>query len=186
MTDFEDRIAAWRSELSSALEDRPDVVEELEDHLRQELDTLTRDQGMQLARAVKDSSKEFFDLEIQDAKRYIRDKDGDRTRGTYLLEGDTKAAAERNANKLGGAMDEALRVGSILLGGSRGFDGMLKDMLGMVRGTDVGGTPLTDQQKTNLAGAAIAVASAAGLTQVDHLVPSKDGSKLFAVQGDPH
>lgn len=149
------------------------------------LETLTRDQAMQLARAAKDSSKEFFDLEINDAKRYIRDKDGDRSRGTYLLEGDTRAAAERNTNKLGGAVDEALRVGSILLGGSRDFDGMLKDMLGKVKGTDVGGKPLTDQQKTNLAGAALAAASAAGLAQVDHLVPSKDGSKLFAVQGDP-
>jgi hypothetical protein len=42
MADFEDRIASWRRELSSAMVDRPDVVDELEDHLRQELETLTR------------------------------------------------------------------------------------------------------------------------------------------------
>ena len=42
MADFEDRIASWRRELSSAMEDRPDVVDELEDHLRQEFETLTR------------------------------------------------------------------------------------------------------------------------------------------------
>ena len=42
MADFEDRIASWRRELSSAMEDRPDVVDELEDHLRQEVDSLTR------------------------------------------------------------------------------------------------------------------------------------------------
>jgi hypothetical protein len=42
MADFEDRIASWRRELSSAMEDRPEVVDELEDHLRQEIETLTR------------------------------------------------------------------------------------------------------------------------------------------------
>ena len=42
MADFEHRIASWRRELSSAMEGRPDVVDELEDHLRQELETLTR------------------------------------------------------------------------------------------------------------------------------------------------
>src|SRR5687768_7417470 len=42
MADLEERIAAWRKELSSAMEDRPDVVDELEDHLRQEIETLTR------------------------------------------------------------------------------------------------------------------------------------------------
>src|SRR5688572_22264643 len=42
MADFEDRIASWRRELSSAMEDRPEVADELEDHLRQELETLTR------------------------------------------------------------------------------------------------------------------------------------------------
>ena len=42
MADFEDRIALWRRELSSGMEDRPEVVDELEDHLRQEIETLTR------------------------------------------------------------------------------------------------------------------------------------------------
>src|SRR5687768_6092071 len=42
MEDFEDHIAQWRKELSSTMQDRPDVVDELEDHLRQELETLTR------------------------------------------------------------------------------------------------------------------------------------------------
>lgn len=42
MADLEDRIASWRRELSSGMEDRPEVMDELEDHLRQELETLTR------------------------------------------------------------------------------------------------------------------------------------------------
>jgi hypothetical protein len=42
MSDFEDRISAWRTELSAAMQGRPDVVDELEDHLRQELEMLTR------------------------------------------------------------------------------------------------------------------------------------------------
>ena len=41
MANFEDRIASWRRELPSALVDRPGVVDELEDHLRQEMETQT-------------------------------------------------------------------------------------------------------------------------------------------------
>jgi hypothetical protein len=42
MADLEDRIAKWRNALATAMADRPDVVDELEDHLRQDLDALTR------------------------------------------------------------------------------------------------------------------------------------------------
>lgn len=147
-------------------------------------DGIGKEQAAELARATKGFSREFLEHEIDDTKRYVKDRDGDRTRGTYLLEGQTRSDAERNTNKVGGAVDEVLRIGAILVGGTRDFDGMLRDMLGKVKGTDLPGK-LDDQQKTNLAGATVAAASAAGLSRVDHLLPSKDGSKLFAVQGDP-
>jgi hypothetical protein len=42
MFDLESQIRAWRSELSSALGDRPDVIDELEGHLRDETDRRLR------------------------------------------------------------------------------------------------------------------------------------------------
>ncbi len=148
-------------------------------------DAMSPEQAAVLGRASKGYAREFLTLEIDDTKRYIRDRDGDRTRGTYLLEGEMRAQAERNSNKLGGAVDEALRVGSVLLGGGREFDAMLRDMLGKVRGAGPAGQSLGDAQAANIAGAAISAASAAGLTRVDHVLASKDGTRLFAVQGDP-
>ena len=49
------------------------------------LDHLSAEQARQLAQAAKGSAKDFFDLELGDVKRYVRDRDGDRERGTYLL-----------------------------------------------------------------------------------------------------
>lgn len=147
-------------------------------------EAIDRQQAAALARASTGFAREFLEHEIDDTKRYVKDRDGERTRGTYLLEGQAKAEAERNGNRPGGTVDEALRVGGILVGGSREFEAMLRDMLGKVNGTDLPGK-LDDQQKTNLAAATVAAVSAAGLSRVDHLLPSRDGSKLFAVQGDP-
>ena len=45
MFDLESQIRAWRSELSSALGDRPDVLDELEGHLRDEIDRRVRGGG---------------------------------------------------------------------------------------------------------------------------------------------
>lgn len=148
-------------------------------------ESLDKQQAAELARASKGYAREFLEHEIDDTRRYVKDRDGDRTRGSYLLAGEAKANAERNTNKVGGTVDEVLRVGGIVIGGTRDFDAMLRDMLGKVKGVDLSGKALTDQQRTNLAGATLAAAAVAGLTQVDHLLPSKDGSKLFAVQGDP-
>lgn len=148
-------------------------------------DAMSAEQAALLGRVSKGSAREFLSLEIDDTKRYVRDRDGDRTRGTYLLEGDSRAQAERNTNKLGGTLDEALRVGSVLLGGGRDFDAMLRDMLGKVRGAGPMGQALGDAQATNVSGAVVTAAAAAGLSRVDHLLPSKDGTRLFAVQGDP-
>ena len=146
---------------------------------------MSAEQATLLGRASKGYAREFLSLEIDDTKRYIKDRDGDRTRGTYLLEGEYRAQAERNTNKVGGAVDEALRVGSVLIGGGREFDAMLRDMLGKVRGSGTAGQSLGDAQATNVAGAAVAAASAAGLSRIDHVLASKDGARLFAVQGDP-
>jgi hypothetical protein len=148
-------------------------------------DGLSRQQAAELARASKGFAREFLEQEIDDTKRYVKDRDGDRTRGTYLLAGGARTEAERSGNKLGGTLDEAMRIGGILIGGTREFDAMLRDMLGKVKGVDLSGKPLSDAQQGNLAGATVAAAAAAGLTRVDHLLPSRDGSKLFAVQGDP-
>lgn len=137
-----------------------------------------------LAQAARESSRDFFELELDDSKRYVRDRDGERTRGTYLLEGEQRAQAERDTGKVGGTVDEALRVGAILLGGARAFETMLGEMIGKVRGVDAAGG-LGEQERDNLAGATVAAAQQAGLSRVDHLIPSKDGGRLFAIQGDP-
>ncbi|RDZ26345.1 hypothetical protein DX914_15170 [Lysobacter silvisoli] len=151
----------------------------------QGLERLTAQQAMELARAAKGSSKEFLDLELQDVKRYVRDRDGDRERGTYLLPPAQQEAANRNTNKLGGALDEGLRVAGILSSSANSLNGMYKDMLDKVKGVDTGAAKLDEQQQKNLAAALVPVSRDGGLTQVDHLFASKDGSKLFAVQGDP-
>lgn len=145
-------------------------------------DALTREQAMQLARAAKDSGKEFFDLEVKDAKRYIRDRDGDRTRGTYLLEGDAKAGAERNTNKVGGTLDEALRVLGVASDAVLKFK-TLKDELGGQLGAlkDAKGNPvpLSEAQKAALPSAL--AAEGLGLQRPVNLMLSIDGTKLLAV-----
>lgn len=149
----------------------------------QGLDKLTPQQAMQLAQAAKGSAKEFLDLEFKDVKRYIKDRDGERERGTYLLPEPQREAANRNGNKLGGAIEEGLRVAGILTSGANALNGQYLDLLGKLKGVDLP-DKLGEQQQKNLAAALVPVARGAGLSQVDHLVASKDGSRLFAVQGE--
>ncbi|ALN64880.1 hypothetical protein GLA29479_4034 [Lysobacter antibioticus] len=149
------------------------------------LDRLNTQQAMQLAQAAKGSAKEFMDLELQDVKRYVRDRDGDRERGTYLLPPELRDVANRNNNRVGGAVEDGLRVAAILSSGANALNGMYKDMLGKVQGSELGQGKLNEQQQKNLAAALVPAMRDGGLTQVDHLLASKDGSKLFAVQGDP-
>lgn len=145
-------------------------------------DTLTKEQAMQLARAAKDSSKEFFDLEVKDSKRYVRDHDGDRTRGTYQLEGGARTDAERNTNKVGGTIDEALRVLGVGSEALLKFK-TLKDDLGgqLVALKDAKGNPvqLSDAQKANLPDAL--AAASIGLPEPIKVVSSSNGKQLLAV-----
>lgn len=149
----------------------------------QGLEKLSAQQAMQLAQAAKGSAKEFLDLELKDVKRYVRDRDGERERGTYLLPPAQQEAANRNGNKLGGAIEEGLRVAGILTSGANALNGQYRDLLDKVKGS--GELPkLNEQQQKNLAAALVPAARDGGLTQVDHLIASKDGSRVFAVQGD--
>jgi len=137
-----------------------------------------------LAQAARESSRAFLELELDDSKRYARDRDGERTRGSYLLEGELRAQAGRDANAVGATVDEALRVGALLSSGAHALHGMYRELLGKLRGAEpVAG--LDDRQQRNLAGATVAAARQAGLSRVDHVLPSEDGRRLFAVQGDP-
>ncbi|MBX9400717.1 hypothetical protein K4L06_05290 [Lysobacter sp. BMK333-48F3] len=153
----------------------------------QGLEKLSAQQQMLLAQAAKNSSKEFFDLELKDVKRYLGDRDGQRERGTYLLPPEMRETANHNGNRLGGAFDEGLRMAGILSSGAHAMNGLYKDLLGKVQGgelnRDLG--KLGEQQQKNLAAALIPAMRDGGLSQIDHLVASKDGSRLFAVQGDP-
>lgn len=151
----------------------------------QGLDKLTVPQAVQLAQSAKGSAREFLDLELSDVKRYVRDRDGDRERGTYLLPPELRDAANRNTNKLGGAIEEGLRVAGVLTSSANALNGQYRDMLDKVKGTEIPQNRLSEQQQKNLAAALVPATRDGGLTQVDHLLPSKDGSKLFAVQGDP-
>lgn len=146
----------------------------------------SKQQSAEMARASKGYVREFLEHEIDDTKRYVKDRDGDRTRGTYLLTGEAKADAERNGNKVGGAVDEVLRVGGILVGSAEQVVGSFQRLLGQLKGgVQVDGKALDVQQQRNLAAATAAAAAGAGLDRVDHLLPSNDGRKLFAIQGDP-
>ncbi|QWP77267.1 hypothetical protein J5226_02340 [Lysobacter sp. K5869] len=151
----------------------------------QGLDKLTQQQAMQLAQATKGSTKEFLDLELNDVKRYIKDRDGERERGTYLLMASQQEAANRNTNKVGGAVEEGLRVAGILTSGANALNGQYLELLGKLKGVDLP-NKLGEQQQKNLAAALVPAAREAGLSQVDHLIPSKDGTRVFAVQGDPN
>ncbi|MFK3648065.1 XVIPCD domain-containing protein [Lysobacter enzymogenes] len=149
-------------------------------------DKLTPQQAMLLAQAAKSSSKEFLDHELSDVKRYIKDRDGERERGTYLLLASQREAAERNDNKLGGAIGEGLRVAGVLTSGANALNGQYRDLLDKLKGVELPNNKLGEQQQKNLAAALVPAAREAGLSQVDHLIPSKDGSRVFAVQGDPN
>lgn len=147
------------------------------------LDGLSLQQRIFMAEAMKGSAKEFLDLELKDVKRYVHDRDGVRERGTYLLSGAAQEAANRNNNKLGGAVEEGLRLAGILTSSANALNGQYRDLLDKVKGN--GELPkLNEQQQKNLAAALIPASREGGLTQVDHLVASKDGGRLFAVQGD--
>jgi hypothetical protein len=148
------------------------------------LDRLTQEQAIQLAQAAKGSAGEFLDLELKDVKRYVRDRDGERERGTYLLPTEAQEAVNRNNNRLGGTVEEGLRVAAVLTSGAHALNGLYKDFLGKVQGSDGAGR-LNEQQQQNLAAALVPLARDVGLSRVDHLFMSRDGSKVFAVQGDP-
>lgn len=148
-------------------------------------DKLTAQQAMLLAQAAKSSSKEFLDHELSDVKRYLKDRDGERERGTYLMMAAQREAAERNDNKLGGAIGEGLRVAGVLTSGANALNGQYRDLLDKLKGVELP-NKLGEQQQKNLAAALVPAAREAGLSQVDHLIPSKDGSRVFAVQGDPN
>ena len=149
-------------------------------------DGIGKEQAAELARASKGFAREFLEHEIDDTRRYVKDRDGDRTRGTYLLEGQARSDAERNTNKVGGTVDEVLRIGGILVGSADQVVGSFQALLGQLRGgVQVDGKALDAQQQRNLAAATAAAAAGAGLGRVDHLLPSNDGRKLFAIQGNP-
>ena len=145
------------------------------------LDGLGKEQAAELARAAKGSARDFLQHEIDDTKRYVRDRDGDRTRGSYLLEGAARAGAERNTNQLGGAVDEVLRVGGILTSTGNQLHARFNDMLGKVKevsGLQVDGRALGEEQHKRLAAAVVA---ATGQLPVDALVMNKAGTHLLAV-----
>ncbi len=149
-----------------------------------DLDRLNSEQLVQLAQAAKGSSKDFLDLELKDVKRYVRDRDGERERGTYLLPTGAQEAANRNGNRVGGLIDEGLRTAAILTSGAHSLNGLYKDLLGKVQGSE-SASRLDAQQQRNLAAALVPLARDGGLSRVDHLFMSRDGSRVFAVQGDP-
>lgn len=149
-------------------------------------DAVTKEQAAELARASKGYAREFLEHEIDDTKRYVKDRDGDRTRGTYLLEGALREQAERNTNKVGGTVGEALRVAGILTGGAQEVVGSFEKLLGTLKGgVQLDGKPLDAQQQRNLSAATAAAAAVGGLDRVDSILLSRDGRTLFAIQGDP-
>ena len=148
------------------------------------LQLISKEQAVMLAQAAKGSSKDFLDLELKDVKRYVRDRDGDRERGTYLLPTAAQDAANRNGNRVGGALDDGLRAAAILTSGAHSLNGLYKDLLGKVQGNE-GVNKLDAQQQKNLAAALVPLTNDGGLNRIDHLFLSRDGSKVFAVQGDP-
>ena len=145
------------------------------------LDSLSNEQAAELARAARGSARDFLQHEIDDTKRYIRDRDGDRTRGSYLLEGAARAGAERNTNLLGGTIDEALRGGGILTSTGNQLHHRFNEMLGKVKGVaglQVDGRGLDEEQCKRVAAAVVA---ATGQLPVDALVLNKAGTHLLAV-----
>lgn len=148
------------------------------------LDRLSPEQSLQLARVAKASAKEFFELELKDVKRYLRDHDGERARGAYLPATATKEASNRDGGRVAGALEEGLRTAAILTSGAHALNGLYKELLGKVQEIP-GAGKLDAQQQKNLAAALVPLARDGGMSGVDHLFLSRDGSKVFAVQGDP-
>ena len=148
------------------------------------LDRLKPEQAMQLAQAAKGLSKDFLDLELKDVKRYLRDHDGERERGAYLPAAAVKEAANRNGGRVGGVLEEGLRTAAILTSGAHALNGLYRELLGKVQEAP-GAGKLDAQQQKNLAAALVPLAREGGMSGVDHLFLSRDGSKVFAVQGDP-
>lgn len=148
------------------------------------LDRLSRSQAVQLAQAAKGSAQEFLALELKDVKRYVRDRDGDRERGAYLPHGSVPDPANRNGNRVAGAFEQGLRSAAILTSAAHALNGLYKHLLGKLQDSD-GTNRLDAQQQRNLAAALVPLARDGGLSRVDHLFLSRDGSRVFAVQGDP-
>jgi hypothetical protein len=148
------------------------------------LDALGKEQAVQLALAAKGASREFLELELKDVKRYVRDRDGERERGTYLLPAAAQETANRNGNRIGGALDEGLRASAILSSGAHALNGLYRELLGKLQAGEGTGR-LDGQQQRNLAAALVPLAREGGLSRIDHLFLSRDGDKVFAVQGDP-
>lgn len=195
-----DNGAATASRILDLLGEQPDTRARFLGFLRQKVepdtlvdalaagnfDGMNTQQAAELARAAKGYAREFLEHEIDDTKRYVKDRDGDRTRGTYLLEGALREQAERNTNKLGGTVGEVLRVTGIVTGAAEDVLGSFQKLLGTLKGgAQLDGKPLDAQQQRNLSAATAAAAATGGLTQVDHLLLSRDGRTLFAIQGDP-
>ena len=148
------------------------------------LDRLSEEQAMQLARVAKGSARDFLDLELKDVKRYLRDNDGERARGAYLPSTPAKGTTDRNGGRTGGALEEGLRTAALLTSSAHALNGLYKELLGKVQQIP-GAGKLDAQQQKNLAAALVPLAREGGMSGVNHLFLSRDGSKVFAVQGDP-
>lgn len=136
-----------------------------------------------MASLAKDSAREFLDLEMKDVKHYVRDRDGDRARGAYLLPEDQRHSPYTGA-RLHGDLQEGMRVAALLTSSAHALNGLYTGMLEQIRG-NAELKSLDAQQQKNLAAAAVAGMQQHGLERADHLVISRDGSRLFAIQGDP-
>ncbi|RMH93277.1 hypothetical protein EBB59_05105 [Lysobacter pythonis] len=148
---------------------------------------VSSEDAVRLARAAKENAREFLDLEMRDVKRYLREHDDGRVRGAYLAPNAGQARNDDPMRQWQGDLREAARVGVILSSGAHALNGLFQNMLSQLKqpnGAAPGG--LDAQQQKNLAAAAVPALRDAGITRVDHLLASKDGARLFAVQGDPH
>ena len=156
-----------------------DLVDALASGRLKDLDPV---QAAQLAKLAKQSSKEFLDLEMQDVKRYVRDRDGERERGAYLLP-ESQRREPYTPQRLQGDLQEAARVAGLLTSSANALNGLYKDMLERIK-DNPGLKTLDAQQQKNLAAATVATMRENGLDRADQLVTSKDGTRLFAIQGD--
>lgn len=146
------------------------------------LNALDPNQAALLAKLSKDSAKEFLDLEMKDVKRFVRDRDGERERGAYLLPENLRKEPY-TPQRLQGDLQEAARVATLLSSSTHALSGLFKDMLERIKDNPALKT-LDAQQQKNLAAATVASMRENGLDRADQLVTSKDGTRLFAIQGD--